>query len=111
MVDCSGNIDPMIPLFLETGINSLNPLEVNANMDAIELRKKYGHQLTFLGNISLQALIEGGKRMEQEVRRKVPHLIKDGGFIPCIDDIVSPDVSFSNYTHYINLLRELISSI
>lgn len=110
MLDCSGNINSMIPLFLEAGFNSLNPVEVNAGMEALELRRKYGRQLTFMGNISLQALIEGGERLEKEVRKKVPYLIKDGGFIPCIDDIVSPDVSFPNYIRYINILKEFTNS-
>jgi uroporphyrinogen decarboxylase len=108
MLDCSGNINVMMPLFLEAGFNSINVVQVNAGMDAINLRKQYGKRLTLIGNISLQSLIEGGEVLEKEVRSKVPWLIEKGGYIPSIDDIISPDVPLRNYIHYVNLLKELI---
>jgi len=38
---------------------------------------------------------------------KVPFLLEQGGYIPCVDHAVPPDVTFENYCYYINLMREV----
>ena len=44
-LDSDGNINELIPLWLECGINLHWPLECAAGMDAIALRKKYGQDI------------------------------------------------------------------
>lgn len=50
-VDSDGNIEELIPLFIEAGVNVVHPLEVAAGMDAATLRKEYGKDLALWGNI------------------------------------------------------------
>ena len=106
MVDTDGNINVLVPLFLESGVNCLLPLEARAGVDAVTLRKQYGKKLLLIGNIDKTALAKGKKAIEKEVNSKVPQLIREGGYIPCVDHLVPPDVSFENYTYYISLLRK-----
>ncbi len=108
MVDCSGNIEHLIPVFLEAGYNCLTPVETQAGMDVLQLNKAYGKKLRYIGNMSLQAIVEGGEIIEKEVEYKAS-LVKKGGYIPSTDDIVSPDVPLKNYTRYLNILKTLLS--
>ena len=105
MVDSDGNNNPLIPLFLEGGVNCLYPLEVAADMDAITLREKYGKRLLLIGNIDKRALVQGKEFINREVCLKLP-LAKEGGYIPSVDHGVPADVSFQNYAYYIDLIRK-----
>lgn len=107
MVDSDGNIDELIPLWLEGGVNCVYPLEVAAGMDAVVLRKKYGRDLTMSGNIDKRALAKGPKAIEEEIMSKVPYLLEQGGFIPTTDHTVPPDVPFQNYVYFRDLVRKL----
>jgi uroporphyrinogen decarboxylase len=101
----SGDIGPLIPLFLEAGYNLLCPLESACGMDAVKLREEYGRRLLLMGNISRQSLMGGKKQVEREFEYKVPSLVESGGYIPAVDDIVMPDASFESYRRYIELVK------
>ncbi len=101
----SGNHNALIPLMFEAGFNCFAPLECAARMDAVALRRQYGNKILLIGNISRQALMEGKESTEKEFNSKVPCLMKEGGYIPALDDVVMPDISFENYKHYINLIK------
>ena len=106
-MDCDGNLNELIPLWLEVGINFVWPLEVAAHNDAVALRKKYGKDLILKGNIDKRALIKGKEATREEVMSKVPFLLEQGGYFPHVDHLVPPDVPFENYCYYINLIREV----
>ncbi len=106
-VDCDGNMEELIPLWLEGGVNVVWPLEVAAGMDALALRKKYGESLGLWGNIDKRALAKGKEDIEREVMSKVPLLVKQGGFIPMVDHVVPPDVSLENYLYYLQLIKKI----
>jgi uroporphyrinogen decarboxylase len=106
-VDSDGNIEQLIPLWLESGINYVWPLEQTAGNDPLAYRKKYGKDLILGGAIDKRALIKGKEAIKAEVMSKVPFLLKDGGYFPTVDHVVPPDVTFENYCYYINLLREV----
>jgi uroporphyrinogen-III decarboxylase len=105
-VDSDGNVNELIPLWLECGINYMWPLEVAAGNDAVALRKEYVTDLILAGNIDKRALIKGKEAIREEVMSKVPFLLEMGGYFPTIDHLVPPDVTFDNYCYYIDTLRE-----
>jgi uroporphyrinogen decarboxylase len=106
-VDSDGNLNELIPLWLEVGINFPAPLEVAAHNDAVALRKKYGKNLILGGNIDKRTLIKGKEAIREEVMSKVPFLLEQGGYFPSVDHSVPPDVTFENYCYYFNLMREV----
>ncbi len=69
-LDCDGNIHELIPLFLELGIDAVYPLEVQAGMDILALRKKYGRDLVLWGGIDKRKLALDKKDIEAEVYAK-----------------------------------------
>jgi uroporphyrinogen decarboxylase len=101
----SGDLRPLMPTLLDIGINLHFPLEVAAGMDAPELRRTFGRAIRLIGNIARQALMDGPAAVDEEFQRKVPALMADGGYIPAADDIITPDMTFESYRHYIELVR------
>jgi uroporphyrinogen decarboxylase len=111
MVDSDGNVDELIPLWLEANVNLVYPLEVASNCDAVRYRKEFGKPLLMIGNIDKRVLREGcsKKEIEAEVMSKVPQLVKDGGFSPMVDHAVPPDVPFENFKYYMDLVHQVCS--
>jgi len=101
-----GNVAAIMEDFLEVGIDAYNPLEVKAGMDAVELRKQYGHRLGLCGNSDI-CVWERGDRDEirREVLRKL-NAAKGGGYIFQSDHSVASAVSGETYDYIIQLVRE-----
>ena len=99
-VDCDGNIEALIPLWLEGGVRGFYPLEVAAGMDAVRLSRQYGHQILMWGNVDKRALITGKSAIDLELARLKP-AVAAGGFIPLVDHSVPDDVSLENYLYYL----------
>lgn len=107
MVDSDGDINELIPMWLDVGINFHWPLEVTARMDAISLRKRYGKDIILAGNIDKLVFSKGKKAIHEEVMSKVPFLVETGPYFPSLDHIVPPSISFEDFCYFINLLREI----
>lgn len=107
ILDCDGNINPLVPLWLEAGINCMFPLEIRAGSDPVQLREKHGKEVLLLGGVDKMALIQGKKAIKKELERLKP-LIEEGGYIPTVDHRVPPDVSYENYLHYLANKRKII---
>ena len=47
-----GNIMSLVPDIVATGMDALNPLEIKAGMDPLQLKKEYGDRLVLHGGIN-----------------------------------------------------------
>jgi uroporphyrinogen decarboxylase len=93
-----GDFRPLIPGFLEIGIDCFQPLEAKANVDARELKAQYGHQVTLMGNIDVMKMITNDRAViEEEVASKIPALKQGGGYIYHSDHSVPPGVTWATY--------------
>jgi uroporphyrinogen decarboxylase len=106
-VDSDGNLNKLIPLWLECGINGFWPLEVAAGNDAVALKKEYGKDIILGGNIDKRVLLKGRAAIREEVISKLPFLLEKGGYFPSVDHLVPPDVTLENYQYLINTIREI----
>lgn len=104
--DSDGNLDYLIPLWLEAGFDGSWPLEVAAGNDAVAIRKKYGKRFALFGNVDKRVLLYGKEAIDRELEYKLP-LTEEGGYIPSIDHGV-PSVPFENYKYYVQRLKEYI---
>jgi len=109
MVDCDGQIDALLPLWLEAGVNLHYPLEVASDCDPLKYRRLYGKDILLIGAIDKRALRDGCTKqdVEREVMVKVPELWKQGGYAPFVDHAVPPDVPFENFKYYVDLVNEI----
>ena len=106
-MDSDGHIEVLIPLWIESGINVCDPIEVAAGNDIIAYRERFGTQMAYRGGIDKRAIAAGGTVMRDEVLRVVPPLLHEGGFIPSCDHGVPPDISWPNFVEYARLLGQL----
>ena len=94
-----GSILPIIPDFIEIGLDILNPIQPLAKgMDPLFLKNTYGKDLTFFGGIDVQQLLPYGnpQTISDEVRRRIDILGKDGGYIVAPAHNIQPDTPVEN---------------
>lgn len=94
-----GSILPIIPDFIEVGLDILNPIQPLAyGMDPVYLKKTYGKELVFFGGIDVQQLLPYGspQMIMDEVRRRIDILGKGGGYIVAPAHNIQPDTSIEN---------------
>lgn len=106
-IDTDGNPEPLIPMLLDAGVDAIWPLERAAGQDPLLLRRRYGRSLRLWGGVDKRVLTQGPQAIEAHLRTLIP-LIEEGGFIPTVDHTVPPDVSWSNFQHYMELKRRLL---
>ncbi len=101
-----GCVKPLIPDLNKAGFDCLQPLEVKAGMDLVELKKLYGSQLAFMGGIDVWLLALGDPgQLEQEIRRKFAAAMSNGAYIYHSDHSVPDNVSFANYCRVMELVE------
>ena len=93
-----GDFRPLIPSFVELGIDCFQPLEAKAGMDVRELKPRYGGQVALMGNIDATVLITNDRdRVAAEVAAKVPLAKEGGGYIYHSDHSIPPGVHWETY--------------
>ena len=108
-LDSDGQCDSLIPVWLDAGLNFLYPFEVQAGMDVVAIRKKYGRSLRIFGGVDKRAVAAGKAAIDAELARLRP-LVAEGGYIPHTDHGLPPDVSFQNFVYYMRQIREMVQS-
>ncbi len=101
-----GDVNPFVPEFIEIGIDALNPLEVKAGMDPVALKKKYGKDLVFHGGINA-VLWDNLGAITGEMRKTIPAMKENGGYIFSSDHSVPNTVSLENFRAITQLAKEL----
>ncbi|MGC8976207.1 MAG: uroporphyrinogen decarboxylase family protein [Candidatus Ratteibacteria bacterium] len=104
--DSDGNLNPFMNLYFECGIDGFIPCEVAADMEPVELRRRYGKKIKMIGGIDKREIAKGKNEIKKEIYKKVK-VIEEGGYIPKIDHSVSSDISLENYSYYIKVLKEI----
>lgn len=105
-LDCDGNIEKLMPLWLDAGVNCMFPVEIGTwGADPIRYRREYGKELLMMGGFDKHILSKGADAIRSEVERLTP-LVEEGGFIPFCDHRVPPDVALDDYLFYLDTVRE-----
>ena len=104
-VDCDGLVEELIPLWVETGVNGLFPIE--AVNDIVAIREAYP-QLRMMGGVDKTRLFTSRREyIDGELHRLEP-VLKSGGYVPHIDHAVSQDISWESFTYYRQRLNDII---
>lgn len=105
-VDCDGDVRPLLPYFLESGINCLFPFEVNSCCHPKELIDEYGKDLRIMGGVDKMVLAQGKEAIKEYLESLIP-LVERGGYIPFCDHRCPPNVKPEDYLYYLDLKEEL----
>ena len=99
MYHCDGSVWPLIPEFIDLGIDVLNPIQPDAKgMDLAQIKAAYGDRLCFHGGVDINQTLPQGmpEQVAAEVRERVQVLGKDGGYILCSSHHLQPDTPVEN---------------
>ena len=91
-----GDIMPLIPDILETGIDALNPIEVKAGMDIYRLKREYGDRLVLHGGLDAMTLGERDKAVAA-IAEMLPIVKENGGYIFATDHSIPNSVSLETF--------------
>lgn len=108
-LDSDGDINLVIPAFLETGVNCMHPMEPAANVDIVKIREEYGTRLAFYGGIDKYALRRSREEIIAELEYKIPPMVATGGCVLGLDHRIPNGTSLENYRFYINKAWEIIN--
>ena len=107
MLDSDGNVEELIPLWLEVGINYIYPMEVAAGMDVVQLRRKFGRDLIIGGGMDKRVLAFGDRKAIDAMIDSKRDLILAGGYVPGCDHALPPDISWANFLYYREHLAQI----
>ncbi len=104
-LDCDGQIDSLVPVWLEVGINVMFPIEVGTWQASFEpWRKQYGRELRGVGGMDKRVFSRGYAAVDAEIERLKP-LVDLGGYLPCPDHRIAADARWENVQYYCEGLR------
>ena len=104
--DCDGDVRPLLPYFLEGGINCLFPYEVNSCCHPGELLDEYGKDLRIMGGVDKIELAKGPDAIKAYLESLAPY-VERGGYIPFCDHRCPPNVNPHDYLYYLDLKEEM----
>lgn len=105
-----GNVRPLLPDFIEIGVEILNPVHIRAKgMEPAALKRDFGEVLSFWGGgVDTQSVLPGGSPQEvkDDVRRNLEALAPGGGYVFNPVHNIQPDVPPENILAMWEVLRE-----
>lgn len=85
MFHSCGNVRPLIPDFIEMGIDILNPVHINAaGMEPYQLKKDFGKDMVFWGGgVDTQKVLSQGspEEVRNDILKNTDALAPGGGFV------------------------------
>ena len=78
------------------GVQALNPIQISAGPmgDTLELKKRWGKDLTFWGGIDTHKTLPQGTptQVRREVWRRLDEMAQDGGYVMAAVHDIQPEV-------------------
>jgi uroporphyrinogen decarboxylase len=99
MYHTCGAVRPLIPDFIEMGVDILNPIQVSAKgMEPAGLKRDFGDALCFHGALDIQTVLSQGTpdQVRAEVARLCQVLGQGGGFILAPTNNIMPETPIEN---------------
>ena len=95
-----GNIEPLLDMIIDAGIDGINPVEPKAGLNIPRLKAKYGKKLAYIGGMCNANVLPFGTYADIEAQAgEIIECAKDGG-VAIGAHSIGPDISVKNYMHY-----------
>ena len=108
IVHSCGFVEPLVPGLIEAGMDCLQAMEVKAGMDLLRLKAAYGDRIALFGGMDVREIESNDKRrIEAELRKKLPAAMKGGGYILHSDHSISHRVEYDSYKYFLDRGREI----
>jgi uroporphyrinogen-III decarboxylase len=109
IVDTDGDVTKMVPWLMREGIQGVLPLERQAGVDGMALRREFPG-LLMVGHFDKMVMDKGEQALRAEFERLMP-LMQSGGFIPSVDHQTPPHITIEQYHLYRRLLDEYTAKV
>lgn len=106
-LDSDGDPAALVPQLLDCGIDAIWPMERAAGADPVEYRRRFGKSLRMWGGVDKRILAKGEKALRAHLLELAP-LVEEGGFIPTVDHLTPPDVSWDDFRRYMDMKMTLL---
>ena len=107
LLDSDGKIDALLPLWLDSGIDIVFPIEVGTwQADPIAMRQQYGKELRMIGGIDKHVIPQGETVIREHLERLKP-LAEEGGYLPMPDHRIPPNCSLEEFRTYLRIFQEI----
>jgi uroporphyrinogen decarboxylase len=102
-----GYIEPIIPDFIELGLDILNPIQPET-MDPIKIKRRYGDRLSLWGGIGLQSTMTSPdpQIVRDTTRRLLSEWSKNGGAIVTVTNSLPIDIPWENVVALVETIKE-----
>jgi len=105
-LDCDGDIDALVPIWLENGVNIMFPIEVGTwGGSILPWRERYGKVIRGVGGMDKRVFARDRTAVDAEIERLKP-MVEAGGYIPCPDHRIPGDAEWDNIRYYCDRMRE-----
>lgn len=105
-----GSIRELIPDFIDSGVEVLNPVQSSAyNMDLSELKREFGKDIAFWGagcDSQFVLPVAYPAKIREEVKKVLDILAVDGGFVCAPINMIQSDVPPENIIAFVNAVKE-----
>lgn len=106
-----GAIVTLLDLFIESGFDIINPVQINAEgMDPAMLKRKFGDRIVFWGGgVDTQGVFAFGtpQQVKEQVKRQCSILNENGGFVFNTVHNIQANVPFENVVALLEALKEV----
>ena len=78
-----GNIEPLIPLIIQSGFNGIHSLEPKANIDLAKIKRDFGDKLVLIGNLDTTEILcqQNLELIRKDVKRCIKQGAPGGGYL------------------------------
>ncbi len=104
-----GSIVPIIEDLIEMGLDLLDPIQPKAaDMNAVNLARRFGGRLAFYGGLDTQELLPMGTpdQVERQMLELINVLGRNGGYIAAASNAIQADVPVENILSLFRTARE-----
>ena len=108
--DSDGNVNAVIPAFLDAGLNFMYPMEPAAGMDIVQVREQYGTRLAVEGGIDKHVLRRTKAEIVAELEYKMPPMVRTGGCVLALDHRIPNGTPLENYRFYVQKAWEIMDA-
>ncbi|HPQ47418.1 MAG TPA: uroporphyrinogen decarboxylase family protein [Clostridia bacterium] len=110
ILDSDGYCDPLIPLWLKSGIDIIFPLEVGTWENSPDkVRNKFGRDVKIFGGINKHVIPLGKDKIREHLLELKPCIL-EGGIIPIPDHRIPPDCPLESVYEYIDVFNDVFNS-
>ncbi len=106
-----GDLSILLPPLIKAGINGLWISNIQSpGMEYSALRSTFGPEIALIGGIDSGVLSLTGDSMRRKVEKTIAPLLKQGHYLPCLNDRPRHNVHFAQYKLFRGILEEIAST-